>query len=132
MNHRIMIPSLVFTVMLLSAGLFAGETYTLELKYEKDQVIKQRVTTHVVTESLSMPGGKMSVEHSYILVRTVDKVRKDGLVEVLARGESAVMKRNNEEVNKFLTLAFRLGIENSGWDTEDVSDDSYVPGEPEE
>jgi hypothetical protein len=40
-----------------------------------------------------------------------------------------LLKRENEEVNKFLALAFKLGIEQSGWEDLEPEDDSYTPGE---
>lgn len=62
--------------------------------------------------------------------RTHLVVQCDDETYALSKMVGELLKRDNEEVNKFLSLAFKLGIEKSGWDEVEAEGTEYTPGEP--
>ena len=94
-------------VMLVSAGGLAAakESFTLEFKYKEGQVLKYKRVNNLEISSVLFSGGKMAIDQEMVQVQRVDKVRKDGLIEVALLSESVVMKIDNEVVPGNQTLS---------------------------
>jgi len=86
----------------------------------------------VVQEILDKHGD--TIENGFMLFtyknRTHLIVQCDDDTYALTKMVGELLKRDNVEVNKFLTLAFQLGIAHSGW--ADAEPEGYTPDELEE
>jgi len=100
-----------------------------DVKEKKKQFIDN--VSFVVQEILEKYGD--TVHNGFMLFtyknRTHLIVQCDDDTYALTKLVGELLKRDNAEVNKFLTLAFRLGIEQSGWEAEEP--DGYLPEEPD-
>jgi len=98
-----------------------------EAKEKKVQFIDN--VGFVVQEILDKHGD--TIENGFMLFtyknRTHLIVQCDDDTYALTKMVGELLKRDNAEVNKFLALAFRLGIEQSGW--ENTEPEGYTPGE---
>jgi len=87
-------------------------------------------TSFVVQEILEKYGD--TIKNGFMLFtyknRTHLIVQCDDDTYALTKMVGELLKRDNAEVNKFLSVAFRLGIENSGWESEEP--DEYLPEDP--
>ena len=86
----------------------------------------------VVQEILNKHGD--TIKNGFMLFtyknRTHLIVQCDDDTYALTKMVAELLKRENEEINKFLTLALRLGIEHSSWENTEPA--GYTPGELEE
>lgn len=101
-----------------------------QVKEKKKQFIDN--VSFVVQEILEKYGE--TIHNGFMLFtyknRTHLIVQCDDETYALTKMVGELLKRDNAEVNKFLSLAFRLGIEKSGWESE--GPDEYLPEEPDE
>lgn len=100
-----------------------------ETKERKKQFIDN--ISFAVQEILEKYGD--TIHNGFVLFtyknRTHLIVQCDDDTYALTKMVGELLKRDNAEINKFLTLAFRLGIQQSGWEEFEAEEDGYVPGE---